>query len=238
MTRNPTVPIQPPRPATPAVVARGFEGVILAANLHDLVQMQCLTAHTRMVRIVSGEEEGRLYFANGQVVHAEVGELSGQTAFFELMTWSNGAFHIDEGVRPMRETINRSWESLLMEAAHELDERQHNVAQFSSPEHPAPCPVKDVFEHPDVVCAIRYGTDDTVLESKGADPLTLQGAVAYVSQILAHIGTDVGVEKLREMQLIGPDRRLLVIMKDDSTTALVASSDADMETFAAKLRRF
>ena len=94
-----------------------FTGIAGSASLSDLIQMECSVMATRAVRIDRGEISGRIYFARGQVIHAEVGELSGEAALFELMRWPGGHVVIADGVHPATETIDRHWQSLLLAAA-------------------------------------------------------------------------------------------------------------------------
>src|SRR5258708_32031848 len=82
---------------------KGFDGVIQGATLADLIQMECLALTTRAVRVDGVGRTGRLFFTGGQVVHAEVGDLKGELALFEMIRWSTGSFTIEEGVRPMDE---------------------------------------------------------------------------------------------------------------------------------------
>lgn len=94
-----------------------FTGIAESVTLGDLIQMECSIMATRAVRIDRGEMSGRIYFARGQVIHAEVGELTGEAALFELMRWPGGHVVVADGVQPAKETIARHWQSLLLEAA-------------------------------------------------------------------------------------------------------------------------
>ena len=94
-----------------------FTGIAGSATLADLVQMECSVMATRAVRIDRGETSGRIYFARGQVIHAEVGELTGEAALFEMLRWNGGHVVVADGVHPATETIDRHWQSLLLEAA-------------------------------------------------------------------------------------------------------------------------
>ena len=94
-----------------------FTGIAGSVTLGDLIQMECNVMATRAVRIDRGEISGRIYFARGQVIHAEVGELTGEKALFEMLRWKSGHIVVADGVHPATETIDRHWQSLLLEAA-------------------------------------------------------------------------------------------------------------------------
>lgn len=101
-----------------------FTGIAGNVTLGDLIQMECSIMATRAVRIERGEISGRIYFARGQVVHAEVGELTGEAALFEMMRWPGGHVVIADGVHPAAETIDRHWQSLLLAASPSAEARE------------------------------------------------------------------------------------------------------------------
>ena len=60
----------------------GFlEGIILA----DIVQLACLERYERKLEVQGTDFHGIVYFSMGEVVHAEMGELTGRVAFVEIM---------------------------------------------------------------------------------------------------------------------------------------------------------
>ena len=104
-----------------------FTGIAGSVTLVDLIQMECSIMATRAVRIDRGGISGRIYFARGQVIHAEVGELTGEAALFELMRWPGGHVVIADGVHPAAETIDRHWQSLLLAAAPAAERQPYAI---------------------------------------------------------------------------------------------------------------
>jgi hypothetical protein len=218
---------------------KGFEGVIQGATLADLIQMECLALTTRAVRVDVSGTSGRLFFTGGQVVHAEVGELKGEPALFEMLRWATGSFNIEEGVRPIDETIQRDWHNLLLEAAHYADEIAHAAAP--SPVVPLPAPkttadvMNEAFNDPEIVQAAQFTEDGTLLAGKGADPESLQCTFAYVIQLLRHVGTSLGAENLKEINLLAPEQKALCLVGDESTTVAITTPKANFANISKKL---
>lgn len=98
-----------------------FTGISGGTSLADLIQMECSIMSTRAVRIERGNECGRIFFARGQVVHAEIGGTTGERALFEMLRWPGGHVVIADGVQPDSETIDRDWQRLLSEARPAAD---------------------------------------------------------------------------------------------------------------------
>jgi hypothetical protein len=71
-----------------------------------------------------GGERGVFYTSKGQVVHARVGNLEGESAFFELLGAARGAFRIRYGRKTELRTIQRDTMFLLLEGARVSDEKQ------------------------------------------------------------------------------------------------------------------
>src|SRR5688572_25046831 len=149
-------------------VANGFEGVIQGAALPDLIQMECLSMTTRAVRVERGSFMGRIFFAGGQIVHAELGSSIGEKALFEMLYWKGGTFSIEEGVRPLDETITCDWHTLLLEAAHHHDEASAAFANQAPPQISAlpmtATPFQNASDDPEVIKAVRFSDDGTLLD--------------------------------------------------------------------------
>ncbi len=222
-----------------ALKPRGFEGVFLSASLNDIIQMECLGMHARVVHVDRGDVSGRIYFAGGQAVHAQVGAITGEEAFFEILSWHKGVFHMEEGVRAIEETITRSWESLLMEAAQLNDEQELNTTVTAFPlTEPVAMPHKliaEAFTDPDILQAVYMADDGSLLHTKGDDPETLQGTFAYIMQLLQHVGTALGAEQIREVHFMGSSNRALCRHEDGETIAAVTTSKVNLTTLAKKL---
>jgi len=92
----------------------------------DLVQLFCLNG--RNVRITlnfnSGKSPGYLYIQRGRVLHAEFGELKAEEAFHALLHEPDSSLALQEWNAPVEQTIQASWEHLLLEAARQLDSVQ------------------------------------------------------------------------------------------------------------------
>jgi CheY-like chemotaxis protein len=99
----------------------GFRG-IQSKSLMDLIQIECLSQNSGILKITRGSLEGRVWIAGGNVVDAEVGELGGEEAFKQIFGWKTGHFELLPGDPKRRRTIFDSYESLLLDSAQTLDE--------------------------------------------------------------------------------------------------------------------
>src|ERR1700744_2657284 len=101
--------------------AVGFRGV-QSKTLVDIVQLECLTQSSAILKITSATGEGRIWIQKGEIIDAACGELMGKEAFLEMLRWKTGSFEILPNDTPRPRTIFSSYENLLMETAQTLDE--------------------------------------------------------------------------------------------------------------------
>ncbi|HUO85667.1 MAG TPA: DUF4388 domain-containing protein [Thermoanaerobaculia bacterium] len=99
-----------------------FQGSLKELPLPDIIQLVSVSGKTGKFTLVRDSERGFIYLKNGQMVHAEVGDLAGEEAVYTLAIWSSGDFQFTAGEEPQKQTITKSNTNLLMEAARRLDE--------------------------------------------------------------------------------------------------------------------
>jgi CheY-like chemotaxis protein len=121
-------------------VEQGFRGVLRRVGLEDIIQMECLSRHSLILEVSAQGQRARLYIRGGSLIHAEFNELTGETALQKLLTLSGGEFHHRPFVEPPRETLEGSWEFLLMEAVRQRDEAAAAAEPSESPPATAPPP--------------------------------------------------------------------------------------------------
>ena len=99
----------------------GFRGV-MQVGLHEVIQMECLGRKSSVLTVSTGNRRGHIYVCDGEIVHAESGQLQGEMALYGLLGLSGGEFTLQPYTEPPRRTISGQYEFLLMEAARLRDE--------------------------------------------------------------------------------------------------------------------
>ena len=109
--------------------------------------MECLSRNSSVLEVQTRQAQGAIYIEGGQIIHAEVGDRSGEEAFNYLMALAGGEFNLRPFTQPRTHSISAQWEFLLMEAARKRDEN----GEASEPE-PSPsatlAPPSDPFAVP------------------------------------------------------------------------------------------
>ncbi len=218
---------------------------MLGATLQDLIQMECLTLATRSVKVETHDKVGVIYFAGGQVVHAQVGSVQGEEAFYEMLRWKNGNFTIQDGVRPTEETITRHWQGLLLESASRNDESTvagipdlqvgGEVIQLDKAQFMQRDPVIEVLADPEVIAGVQFSEDGSLLEAKSDDAENMQAAFAFNIELLRLIGQSLGAENLKEVDLHGRQNKGICVINEKSVACFVTTPKANFTQITKKL---
>jgi len=99
-----------------------FQGSLAELHLPDIIQLVSVSGKTGVFHLVDGPVRGEIYLNDGQIVHAQLDDISGEEAVYALAIWNRGEFRFDPGAPVPQRTITKSNTNLLMEAARRLDE--------------------------------------------------------------------------------------------------------------------
>jgi hypothetical protein len=104
----------------------GFRG-IQSKSLMDIIQMECLSRSSTVLRITRGPLVAKLWIQNGELIDAETQGTCGEAAFRRILGWKSGTFE-NLPAEPGRErTIARPINALLLESAQAMDETADSV---------------------------------------------------------------------------------------------------------------
>lgn len=151
----------------------GFRGVLRHVGLQDVLQMECLARNSAVLQVRAGDKHGAVYVKTGQIVHAELGDASGERAFNELLTLAGGEFDLRPWSDPRELTISGSWEFLLMEAARARDEKASG-ASLSQTDSPFVRSADIGHEKPGSTVVPVVAAQPSSLESDTENPLPTQ----------------------------------------------------------------
>src|SRR5687767_14071235 len=101
----------------------GFRG-IQSKSLVDLIQLECLSQNSSVLKITNGPREGKVWITNGNVIDATVGDTVAKEAFQEICGWKTGTFEILPADPERKQTIFENYQGLLLDTAQAMDEAQ------------------------------------------------------------------------------------------------------------------
>jgi predicted regulator of Ras-like GTPase activity (Roadblock/LC7/MglB family) len=230
--------------------AAGFEGEITGLGLSDLVQ---LSAHNRFSGCIAVRFEGRrglIFLRDGEIIHAEHDTLTGEPAFYEMVSWPGGRFALQENVATTRSTISNSCGFLILEAHRLIDERR---AAGRVPPPPLPAAATSaapaarkpsaasVLERlraiPGAVAAVVQPKDGGRVGHDGYEAEVLGGQALYLALAGRRISEALKAGELRSAAVQGATRNLLTLATKSHLVALLVKADTDVGAAEQEMRK-
>jgi hypothetical protein len=92
------------------------EGDLIDLTLPSLLQVMSRECSTAILRLQRGTDQGAMYFAEGVLVHAVAGPVTGDEAACELLGWPDGRFRLARDGDPQPRTITDRLARLVVDA--------------------------------------------------------------------------------------------------------------------------
>jgi len=99
----------------------GFRG-IQSKGLMDIIQMECLSRSSTVLRITRGPLVAKIWLQDGELIDAEADGARGAAAFQRILAWKSGTFENLPAEPNRQRTITKSVNALLLESAQAMDE--------------------------------------------------------------------------------------------------------------------
>lgn len=109
-----------------------FAGSLSDMGLVDLLQTIDVSRKSGVLRLTSGARRGSIWFLEGRVIDAELGDLTGEAAIYRFLVWPDGEFELDFRDVRREDKIGVSTQGLLMEGMRRLDEWSRLQEQLPS----------------------------------------------------------------------------------------------------------
>jgi CheY-like chemotaxis protein len=144
----------------------GFRGV-QSKSLVDLIQLECLSQNSTVLKITNGPLTGRIWIQTGEVIDAATDDLSGEPAFHRILSWKAGTFESLPAEPHRTRAIVNSYQGLLLETAQAQDEAKNQPAA----EAEANSPLSAMARHPHVEYAmvLKPASETPNFESRGLE---------------------------------------------------------------------
>ncbi len=236
----------------PATSAAGFEGEISGLGLSDIVQLSAVNRFSGCIEVRYEGRRGVVFMRDGQIIHAEHGTLTGEPAFYEIVSWPGGRFTLQEKVATTRSTISKSCGFLLLEAHRLMDERGAVAfaAPARNPSAPAPAATAaaprqataaSVLERlraiPGALHAVVQPKDGSRIGYDSYDAESLGGYALYLAHAGRRLSDALKAGDIASAVVQGSTRHLLVISTRAHLVALVVAADTEVGTAELEMRR-
>ncbi|HEX4963649.1 MAG TPA: response regulator [Thermoanaerobaculia bacterium] len=115
------------------LLAQRVKGRVENITLPSFLQLLELERKTCSLTVTSLGRTGRLFFRGGRLVGAETGDLTGQPAALEVVTWEDADIEIADVCPPVEPEIEVGLGYVLMEGMRLQDERENETPRLAPP---------------------------------------------------------------------------------------------------------
>lgn len=103
-------------------INKNSDGHLKGIMLFSFLQLLQLEKKTCVLKVISDEKKGILYFSKGDLIDATFGEFFGEEAAFEIVCWEDVEIEIMKVFKKHQRCIKKPLQNILMEAAQKKDE--------------------------------------------------------------------------------------------------------------------
>jgi len=109
-----------------------LKGTLSDIGIIDLIQFPHVGRRTGQLVVTDGDQEGRLFYDKGSLVHACFGDTEGMEALVNMVAWTDGAFEFLNSSEPTRKTVDMDLHRAVMQALKLHDERKEEEERLKA----------------------------------------------------------------------------------------------------------
>lgn len=197
----------------------GFRGV-QSKTLMDIIQLECLTQSSSILKIASGPGEGRIWLHKGEIIDAATGDLLGREAFLEMLRWKAGSFEILPSELPRPRTIFVSYESLLMETAQTIDESSADEPSSANEADPNSLSAFSRYKGVQFVVAVEGGDDMKFDHWAAENPDRTAAWIHETTCAFQALGDRLEAGQLEMLEALGTQRHVALVCSESNALGI------------------
>ena len=194
----------------------GFRGVH-SKSLVDIIQLECISQSSSLLRITNGPLMGKIWIQDGDVIDAEGAGLTGEAAFHKILSWRAGVFESLPAEPSRPRTISQSYNALLLEGAQAIDESRGPETGEGEPK-PAASPLAELSQVEGVEFILALKPDPAAPpEARGLENPERMAAWSRQSfDRFRALGEQLQAGPLEQIEGFGPQRHVALACQGDT----------------------
>ncbi|MGC9358470.1 MAG: DUF4388 domain-containing protein [Anaerolineae bacterium] len=196
-----------------------IKGRLQEMGLPALIQYVCNGGASARLRVTREDVEAHLYFAEGDLVHAELEDQVGEEAVYRVLAWEDGDFVLttETGITPPSRTIETPWSALLMAGLQRHDEESWETLE-SQEDYDMPENIRDILvelggQIPGFIATAVVGMDGLGIadfSATGASTEAINAQMTLLVKLVDTTVTKLGAGTLED-HLLTTDKAFLLV---------------------------
>lgn len=220
----------------------GFNGAVAGLSLTDVIQLKGHNKYTGAISVEYGESKGVIYFVDGEIIHAEQGDETGEQAIYEIIKWPGGTFNIHPEMTSNVCTIHYRTDFLLLEALRRLDEESAGATAYKSAA-PAVNPRRTMSKIAARLQQINNITYAVLLDKQGApvqdssiEAVALAAKGVFLATTGSSIGELMGLGEVKAAVVHTTNYNLLLYDSKQHYLSIAVKPDCSLENVEAEIK--
>ncbi len=210
-----------------------MQGQLSDMHPADLIQHACIDRKQARLVLEHKGQTAEIFFDDGQIAHAVLGDLEGKEVIFHVLDWQEGTFEMINGVTAPHRSIHENWTEVLLEGARLRDEAQADANFPTQPQEVKPMAPKKksellaealeslLTESSDIVGAAIVGIDGLVYSAnvpqKGLDEAMVGASSAAILGLSKRSVQQLNRGGFKQTLIQGDDGNIIVAPLNDET---------------------
>jgi len=225
--------------------AVGFGGEVAGLGLSDVIQLNTQNRFSGCISVEYEGSRGLIFLRDGEIVHAEQGDTTGEEAFCDILAWPGGRFSLQPNLSTTCCTIHKRWEHLILDAHRIIDERRAGRR-----ERPPPIPRGGHVNTPtggSMVEILRQipGVLHALVQAKDAAPATdasyeaelLVGDAIYLAMVGQRFGSIFQAGEVVSATVEGTAHHIIVFSERSHVVSVLVAGETQVGPVEAEIRR-
>lgn len=173
-----------------------IQGRLSEMDLPTLIQYACNEGQAARLTITQEEREAVFYFAAGNIVHAVLGDHTGEEVVYQVVRWQKGEFILESPVTAPDHTIETPWSALLMDGLQRFDEETWDNTAHDEEDYEMPENIRDILEElggqvPGFVATSVVGMDGLGIADYSVGGVDVEAINAQMTLLLKLVQTTI-----------------------------------------------
>jgi CheY-like chemotaxis protein len=220
---------------------RALEGTLQMMSLASIVQINCEERNQAQLILNYQGQTGSIYFQDGEMIHAEINDMTGEEAVYELLGWENGTFQLRMGAQPSLRTITGPWSGIILEGMRRIDEStagwspdwedEEDIQEDDQEKQLQERIAKAILNTKEVTAVLICKPDGTVIAHENySDPENVTQLVRQFFEKADSIGGFLDGRDLTRVVMTGTDNRFYLHIMGNYWLLLTLSKRSSAET--------
>jgi DNA-binding response OmpR family regulator/predicted regulator of Ras-like GTPase activity (Roadblock/LC7/MglB family) len=220
------------------------KGNLREMSLTSIVSINCNERNQARLRVRRRGREAVLFFEDGQIVHMALDSQEGEEVIYELLSWEEGVFELEQDVPPPKRTVTTDWSGLVLEGLRRIDEgaagwegldeleERKEVKKMATKKSPLVGLLQDMAgEISGFLAAAVVGMDGMAIAehstNRDFDVETAAAQFALVMKLVQKSAAQIGSDDVEDNLVTSKDRYILTRSLGDGSYFLATAVDKE-----------